>query len=190
MPMTGKASPRNADRQRLACESPAVPRTCRIFDRAFVRPYAVSNAENSRLWSPGLRQVGAEIEVGKPPPQRPALPGRQCRRDHGRVNTAGRSLVRDVILRDGTPLRLRTPTPRDYDGIKAFYDGLSEDSLYTRFHGSVRTEGPARSDAEADGDARVVLIGWRADRVVASGSYDRLREPAVAEVAFTVADDF
>jgi len=95
-----------------------------------------------------------------------------------------------VILRDGSPLRLRAPRPEDYDDIKVFYDGLSEDSLYTRFHGSVRTEGPARSDAEADGDARVVLIGWRADRVVASGSYDRLREPAVAEVAFTVAEDF
>jgi len=95
-----------------------------------------------------------------------------------------------VILRDGTPLRLRAPTPADYDDIKAFYDELSEDSLYTRFHGTVRTEGPARSDAEADGDTRVVLIGWRAQRVVASGSYDRLREPAVAEVAFTVAEDF
>ena len=95
-----------------------------------------------------------------------------------------------MILRDGSPLRLRAPRPEDYDDIKVFYDGLSEDSLYTRFHGSVRTEGPARSDAEADGDARVVLIGWRADRVVASGSYDRLREPAVAEVAFTVAEDF
>ncbi len=99
-------------------------------------------------------------------------------------------LVRDVILRDGTPLRLRGPTPADYDDIKAFYDRLSEDSLYARFHGSVRTEGAARSDAEADGDARVVLLGWRADRVVASGSYDRLREPGVAEVAFTVAENF
>ena len=106
------------------------------------------------------------------------------------MTIAGRPLVRDVILRDGTPLRLRAPTPGDYDGIKAFYDRLSEDSLYTRFHGSVRTEGPARSDAEADGDTRVVLVGWRAERVVASGSYDRLREPAVAEVAFTVAEDF
>lgn len=94
------------------------------------------------------------------------------------------------MLRDGTPLRLRTPTVEDYDAIKSFYDGLSEDSLYTRFHGWVRTEGPARSDAEADGDARVVLIGCQGDRVVASGGYDRLREPAAAEVAFTVADDF
>jgi acetate---CoA ligase (ADP-forming) len=106
------------------------------------------------------------------------------------MTVGGRPLVRDVILRDGTPLRLRAPAPADYGDIKAFYDRLSEDSLYTRFHGSVRTEGPARTDAEADGDARVVLIGWRAGRVVASGSYDRLREPAVAEVAFTVAEDF
>jgi acetate---CoA ligase (ADP-forming) len=106
------------------------------------------------------------------------------------MTVVGRPLVRDVILRDGTPLRLRAPTPGDYDDIKAFYDGLSEDSLYTRFHGAVRTEGPARSDAEADGDTRMVLIGWRAGRVVASGRYDRLREPAVAEVAFTVAEDF
>ena len=106
------------------------------------------------------------------------------------MTVGGRPLVRDVILRDGTPLRLRAPAPADYGDIKAFYDRLSEDSLYTRFHGSVRTEGPARTDAEADGDTRVVLIGWRADRVVASGSYDMLREPAVAEVAFTVAEDF
>ena len=106
------------------------------------------------------------------------------------MSVGGAPLLRDVILRDGTPLRLRAPTPADYDYIKAFYDGLSEDSLFMRFHGSVRTEAPAHSDAEADGDTRVVLIGWRGDRVVASGSYDRLREPAVAEVAFTVAEDF
>ena len=105
------------------------------------------------------------------------------------MTVAGAPLVRDVILRDGTPLRLRMATPEDYDDIKSFYDGLSKDSLYQRFHGFVRTEGPARTDAGADGDARLVLIGWRGDRVVASGSYDRLREPAVAEVAFTVADD-
>ena len=34
-------------------------------------------------------------------------------------------LVRDVLLRDGWTLRLQTPTPVDYDEIKAFYDGLS-----------------------------------------------------------------
>ena len=36
------------------------------------------------------------------------------------MTIAGRPLVRDVILRDGTPLRLRAPTPADYDDIKAY----------------------------------------------------------------------
>jgi len=103
---------------------------------------------------------------------------------------AGTQRVRDVILRDGTPLRLQTPTSDDYDEIKAFYDGLSEDSRYRRFHGIVRTDGPARLDADADGDARVVLLGWRGGQIVACGGYDRLREPDAAEVSFTVADEF
>ena len=34
----------------------------------------------------------------------------------------------DVILRDGTTLRLRTPTSRDADALVAFYAGLAEDN--------------------------------------------------------------
>ena len=64
---------------------------------------------------------------------------------------AGTPLVRDVILRDGTPLRLRTPAPGDYDNIKSLYDGLSDESRYTRFHGFARTELPARLDADLGG---------------------------------------
>src|SRR5262249_33717969 len=90
----------------------------------------------------------------------------------------------------GTGLRLRTPTSEDYDDIKSFYDGLSKDSVYSRFNGFVRTEFPARMDADADGDRRLVLTAWRADRVGALGSYDRLGEAEGAELAFTVADDF
>jgi acetate---CoA ligase (ADP-forming) len=105
------------------------------------------------------------------------------------IAVACEPLLRDVILRDGSPLRLRTPTPADYADLKSFYDGLSQDSLYMRFNGYARTELPARLDAEADGHARVVLIGWRADRLVATGSYDRLPDPRVAEVAFAVADE-
>ena len=59
-----------------------------------------------------------------------------------------------------------------------------------RFHGFGRTERPAREYAEADGETRVALIGRHGERIVAAAGYDRLREPGVAEVAFTVADDF
>ena len=53
-------------------------------------------------------------------------------------------LVRDVILGDGSTLRLRAPTPEDYEDIEAFYDPLSRESLYMRFHGTVATDVPAR----------------------------------------------
>ena len=99
-------------------------------------------------------------------------------------------MVRDVILGDGSTLRLRAPTPEDYEDIKAFYDRLSPESLYMRFHGMVGTDVPARYLVEAGGVDRVALICRHGDRVVAAASYDRLFEPGVAEVAFAVADDF
>ena len=98
-------------------------------------------------------------------------------------------LVRDVLLRDGSTLRLRAPTPDDCEAIKAFYDALSPESRYMRFHGYGRTDAAAREYAEADGVDRVALIGRHGERVVAAAGYDRLREPGVAEVAFAVADE-
>src|SRR6185437_14511391 len=78
----------------------------------------------------------------------------------------------------------------DFDAIRDFYDALSPESRYMRFHGFGRTDGPARAYAEADGEDRVALIGAQGGRIVAAAGYDRLREPGVAEIAFTVADDF
>jgi acetyl coenzyme A synthetase (ADP forming)-like protein len=99
-------------------------------------------------------------------------------------------LAVDVILRDGTTLRLRAPEPDDLDAVVAFFEGLSERSRYLRFHGAVRPEprivepflGP-------DWAERGSLIGVLDDRVIALASYTRLRDLAAAEVAFVVADD-
>jgi acetate---CoA ligase (ADP-forming) len=98
-------------------------------------------------------------------------------------------LIRDVLLRDGMTLRLQAPTPSDYDDIKAFYDDLSPDSRYLRFHGFGRTDILARADAEASGVDRLALLARHDGRVVAAACYVGLREPGVAEVAFAVADD-
>ena len=100
------------------------------------------------------------------------------------------SLVRDVLLRDGSTLRLRTPTPADFHDIKEFFDGLSSDSRYLRFHGYARTDFAARAAAEADGRDRFALIARHNGSVVAVAGFDGLREPCAAEVAFAVADDF
>jgi acetate---CoA ligase (ADP-forming) len=98
-------------------------------------------------------------------------------------------LVRDVLLRDGATLRLQAPTPVDLEDIKAFYDSLSPESRYLRFHGFGRTDIAARADVEATGVDRLALISRHDGRVVAVASYVGLREPGVAEVAFAVADD-
>src|ERR671928_1487854 len=99
------------------------------------------------------------------------------------------ALVRDVILRDGSALRLRSPSPEDEAAIKAFFDALAPESRYMRFHGAGRTDIVAHDYALADGDTRVALMARLGERVVAVAGYDRLNEPGVAEVAFAVADD-
>jgi hypothetical protein len=65
-----------------------------------------------------------------------------------------RGLVRDVLLRDGSSLRLRAATPTDFEDIRAFYDGLSPESRYLRFHGYAPTDVVARAEAEASGADR------------------------------------
>jgi acetate---CoA ligase (ADP-forming) len=99
------------------------------------------------------------------------------------------TIVRDVILRDGSALRLRSPQPEDEPAIKAFFDALAPESRYMRFHGAGRTDLVSHDYAHADGDSRVSLIARLGERVVAVAGYDRLNEPGVAEVAFAVADD-
>jgi acetate---CoA ligase (ADP-forming) len=106
--------------------------------------------------------------------------------------SAGESegLVRDVLLRDGLTLRLRAPTPADFEDIKEFFDGLSEESRYMRFHGGGGSDIAARAAVRAGGVDRVTLIARLDGRVVAVAGFDGLREPRAAEASFAVADDF
>jgi acetate---CoA ligase (ADP-forming) len=97
----------------------------------------------------------------------------------------------DVLLRDGTTLRLRAPTPADSEALVKFFNGLSEQSLYYRFHGfPMVNEALVASFVEADWHERGHLIGELGGRVIALASYVRLRDPTAAECAFVVADDF
>ncbi|MGZ4331075.1 MAG: N-acetyltransferase family protein [Solirubrobacteraceae bacterium] len=103
---------------------------------------------------------------------------------------ASERLLRDVLLRDGSTLRLQAPMPADYGDIKGFFDGLSAESRYMRFHGYGRTDIAARAAVEPGGVDRATLIARHHGPVVAVAGFDGLREPRAAEVAFAVADDF
>ena len=111
----------------------------------------------------------------------------------GTMPTAASDSV-DVILRDGGTLRLRPPTTADSEALLDFYRALSSQSLHRRFHGfpNLRPQ-LVESLLEPDWVERGALLGALADedgeRVVAIGNYVRLRDPALAESAFAVADD-
>lgn len=109
----------------------------------------------------------------------------------GMATAAGDSV--DVILRDGGTLRLRPPVREDADALLDFFRALSQQSLRRRFHGlpNIRPQ-LVESLLEPDWTERGSLLGTLADddgeRVVAVANYVRLRDPAVAESAFAVAD--
>jgi acetate---CoA ligase (ADP-forming) len=96
----------------------------------------------------------------------------------------------DVILKDGGTLRLRPPAAGDAEAVLAFLRGLSDRTLYLRFHGIRHVdEALAESLLEPDWAERGALAGWLGDRIVGIANYVRLRDPAVAEAAFVVADE-
>jgi len=103
--------------------------------------------------------------------------------------------VADVILRDGTTLRLRPPRRDEADALIDFFRALSQRSLYLRFHGFPRLGAElVERLLDPDWKERGALVGTFAEdggeRVVAVGNYERLRDPKVAEAAFAVADEF
>jgi acetate---CoA ligase (ADP-forming) len=105
-----------------------------------------------------------------------------------------RSAPEDVILRDGTTLRLRGTTPDDADALVEFFDDLSPDSRYLRFHGTTTvTRQSVEPFLHTSWRERGSLLGELSGpdgrgRVVGLATYVRLREPSTAEVAFAVGD--
>ncbi len=97
----------------------------------------------------------------------------------------------DVILRDGSTLRLRPPLAADAEAMLDFFSRLSDRSRYLRFHGF-----PALGQklvtpfVDPDWDERGALIGCFEGRIVALANYARLRDRRAAEAAFTVDDDY
>ena len=101
----------------------------------------------------------------------------------------------DVLLKDGSTLRLRPPRAADEAALISFFEGLSPDSRYLRFHGARLIDrdtvaGALETDWQSRGSLLAELVGDDGDlRPVALATYVRLHDPARAEVAFAVADE-
>ena len=97
----------------------------------------------------------------------------------------------DVILRDGSTLRLRPPTAEDAESLLDFFERLSDRSRYLRFHGFPAL-GPKLVEPFVDPDWHETgaLVGCLEGQVVALANYARLRDRRAAEVAFSVDDAY
>ena len=101
----------------------------------------------------------------------------------------------DVLLRDGSTVRMRPVRPEDREAVEALYQRLTDRSMYMRFHRAVRHLPEEELDlfGEPDYVDSFALVATQGEppveRVIALGRYERLTgRPDRAEVAFTVED--
>ncbi|TJY70769.1 GNAT family N-acetyltransferase [Arthrobacter sp. CAU 1506] len=96
----------------------------------------------------------------------------------------------DVVLRDGGTAHLRPIVPADAEALQAFHVGQSESSIYLRFF-TFKAKLSARELARftnVDYVNRVAFVITIGDEIIGIGRYDRLDNPAEAEVAFNISD--
>lgn len=87
-------------------------------------------------------------------------------------------------------MRFRPPATEDAPALLEFFRGLSDRSLYLRFHGHPSVDDRlVQPVLEPDWVERGALAGTKDDEIVALASYVRLRDARSAEVAFAVADE-
>jgi GNAT superfamily N-acetyltransferase len=98
-----------------------------------------------------------------------------------------------TTLRDGTVVVVRPQTREDRPHLAEFFARLSPRSRYQRFFTGMPPKLPSRMlDAltDVDGDRHVGIVATRGGRILGAARYLRRADtPAVADVAFTVADE-
>src|SRR5688572_12065188 len=96
----------------------------------------------------------------------------------------------DVVLRDGSTLRLRPIRAGDAEALLALHDRLSQQSQRFRFFGLAASHaGEVARLLRADHHSEFVLIAEAGQRIVGVATY--VRDPTHterAEVAFAIAD--
>ena len=103
----------------------------------------------------------------------------------------------DVIASDGGVVHLRPMLPTDADAILAFHTRLSERTRYLRYFGPYPhiPERDLERFTVVDHHARVALVAWLGNQIIAVGRYegrfgpDSTEVEGPAEVAFVVRDD-
>ncbi|HET7415243.1 MAG TPA: GNAT family N-acetyltransferase [Arthrobacter sp.] len=98
----------------------------------------------------------------------------------------------DVVLRDGSTAHLRPIGPSDAEAVRTFHAAQSENSIYMRFftYKSSLSSREVKRFTEVDYKDRVAFVITRRNEIIGIGRYDRLDDPAEAEVAFNISDHY
>ena len=94
------------------------------------------------------------------------------------------------VTSDGDEIAVRPITPDDAPALVDFHEHLSAETVYLRFFSSHTHLRPAEVErfTHVDGHNRFAVVAEHEGGMVAVARYDRLADPATAEVAFVVAD--
>jgi acetyl coenzyme A synthetase (ADP forming)-like protein len=98
----------------------------------------------------------------------------------------------NVVLRDGSTVRIRVMRPADEPSLCALLTSLSEESRWLRFYcqqNSSALAAEAHREANLDHSFGLVACSGKDERVVGHAFYVTIEEQR-AEVAFTIANDF
>jgi GNAT superfamily N-acetyltransferase len=96
-----------------------------------------------------------------------------------------------VTLRDGSAVEIRAQRPTDREGMRSAMVRMGEESIQRRFFAPRRyfSEREVAFFLDIDFVAQVALVALAGGAIVGGGRYI-VTEPGVAEVAFSVADDW
>jgi len=104
---------------------------------------------------------------------------------------------RSFKLKNGVAITLRAIRSEDREGLRTAFSHLDPDTIYKRFFGAKRelSEVELTAATEVDFDSVVALVAvldTMPETIIGAGRYVRSPQPSsrVAEVAFTVAEDY
>ncbi len=97
-----------------------------------------------------------------------------------------------ALLADGSTVRLRPACPEDRGRVLQLYDEMSADNLRSRFFAVSRRSGEQAADrlCAPPSPGHHTLVAVQGDRLVGVAEYEVVDDPASAEIALAVADDF
>ncbi|MFF4281360.1 GNAT family N-acetyltransferase [Streptomyces kronopolitis] len=97
-----------------------------------------------------------------------------------------------ALLADGSTVWLRPACPEDRGQVLRLYEEMSAENLRSRFFAASRRSGEQAADrlCAPPGPGHRTLVAVHGDRLVGVAEYETVGDPASAEIALAVADDF